>query len=114
MYNFELIIREKTDFEGNQEEQFELKKVEISGVVLMKANEEGEFRLPFLNRKHIKYWIGRFTSGVRIIEVKDLVLIKVENFPHYPVLSKPIGRSKNRITISKIHKSKRSYVHAPD
>jgi hypothetical protein len=115
MYNFELIIRGKTEFEKNEEEEnFDIKKIEVSGVCLVKANTEGEYRLPFLNRDHIKFWMGRFTQGVSVIEVRDVVLLKIENFPRYPILDKPNGKTKNRVSITKIHKSKRKFTHVPD
>ena len=108
MYNFELIIRGRTAFEQD-DPKFDIPVIEVSGIVLVKANEKDSgYDLPYVNREYLKYWFGRFTQGELNIEVRDVILIKVENFPRYPTLTKPHNRSKNRVTIAKIQETKRA------
>lgn len=105
MFNFELIIRERTDFE-RQSESFGIVKVEISGIRLITSNPvESEYEFPWVNRGYARFWIGNFVPNAGEVDVVGVMLVKVRNFPRYPVLQKPSKLSKNRITITKIHKS---------
>lgn len=108
MYNFELIIRARTSFE-TEDEDFIISKIEVSGIPIVTPNEEGSgYPMPYLDRRYTKFWMGKFSTGEREVDVHDVVLIKIENFPRKPVLSKPRTKAMNRISITKIRKSKRN------
>ena len=113
-FHFELVIRGKTRFEASEDPGFSIPCIEVSGIPLLKANDpESGFSLPFINREYVRYWIGTFLSGEGSIEVRDVMVLKVEGFGRYPKLTKPHNRAKNRVFIANITKSQQHEPPVP-
>lgn len=106
MFNFEIIIRPRTAYEVKKEQDYRIDTISVSNIMLL--NSDSVHPTPWLNKKYVNFWSGRFNmdTGEQEIDVEGVMVIKVKGFPHFPKLFPSKNRANNRISITKIRKTK--------